>query len=391
MIPPDTFFGRAYNATLASPGTYSIPSRTRVAQIDATSAGVVLRLPDPDEFGNAVPSGGPWMVIQVTTTSVTLQDHNGAGSQTLAAGSTYTVVLDDGAWSRPTFPPATAAATPTLYAKVCGGGASGSEVADVSDFTVATEAWASGTSMPTARARAGGCAHAQRFYIAENWGGSAVAYKWGGSAWSALPNLSSAREGAMCDGLGGRVFMFGGDPGDLEILDCITDTWAAGESLPLLRTEGASSVVGFVDRIVLVTGEGEEQVNLFYHEPTGTYETIDYMLGALRRGLSAFTHDWKVYACGGKRFVDDVVTDAVDRFEPITRVWSSGGALPAERYEHAAFHVDPSAGYAAAGLDGSDVAQSDVYRVRDTTWATTSNPISTAHTYVGNQAGSGIR
>ena len=386
MISEERFYGGAQFITAGSGGSYAVYGDARVITVNATATGVIVQLPAPSDITNGALDGGPaFFVINAGTQTLTVRDDGGV-TFTIPSAGVEAVCFDSGVML------ATPTVAPTMTTEdaiIAGGGAAAAEVATVDRFTVSTETFAAEASMSNARAEGAAAACKQGFYIAQTRGGSNLAEKHRAGSWSALPNLSSAREDGVAEAMGSEAIFFGGDDSAAEALDTITDTWAARSALPLTRAEPASFAWPGGDRIIIVSGDDPAKIALAYHVPTDTFETLDPYSSTPRGDFTAFVHDGRGILAGGRDLLGAVVDD-VELFDLATRSWAAGTALPAARTEAGSWAVTDAAGYFGGGLDSASSAASAVYRLRGRSgsWATLGATLNRA--FITNQCAGGV-
>ncbi len=124
------------------------------------------------------------------------------------------------------------------------------------------DGWSRGPDMPTARNRAGACAHGGKVYVAGGYvrdeGNSRALERLDPVAgvWERLAPMPTARHGFALAAAGGKVYAMGGygDGGELdvvEVYDPATDAWEAGP--PLTRPRGFAAAA-VIDSAVYITG-----------------------------------------------------------------------------------------------------------------------------------------
>lgn len=154
---------------------------------------------------------------------------------------------------------------------VAGGGSSTTTASNVlHSYDPALNSWSTGATLPAARMLYAGVAVGGKYYVIGGGTSSSTylstiyAYDPVTDSWdTTLPNMSSARLGAMAGVIGGRIYVVGGRSAastfvsTMEIFDPATGTWSMGTSLP-----AAAGVTGWVqaaegvldDRFLVLAG-----------------------------------------------------------------------------------------------------------------------------------------
>ncbi|MGW8444314.1 Kelch repeat-containing protein [Paenibacillus sp. S33] len=236
------------------------------------------------------------------------------------------------------------------------GGSSGSNpYKDVQIYDPKNNIWASGSSMPTARAAATSVVYGNDIYVIGGYTGNAFSWTGGSSVnnvevYNTQTNTWSVKK-AMPQALGsltsvlykGKIYVFGGmttntlSVATVQVYDPASDSWSTKKLIP--NTIHGSSAVVYKDKIYLVAGRhidnnSNVSLNTFfeYDADNDNWSTKSNLLTA-RGGAQAVIYSNKVYAIAGKTEAGgrSYELNTVESFDFEQNKWSPEASLKQAR------------------------------------------------------------
>lgn len=398
MIPEEKFRGRARYVSQTSLGSYPLGGGYKIFTLNATVAGVAYNLPTADKITAAQHAdGGPVFVVfgASGTTDCELVAPISGSKFLVKAGSVIFVGYenDDAVIYSPTL---SAPAIHHYQGLIVGGtNAGGSGVALSQQFSHPAETWT--TRALPATTRSGGTATVRRdtAYHAGSAPtgtaiGTAIYATTRAGGWATLASAFSAQyEFPLAGAWQSNAFWWDGSgtAGGTR-LAVVTGALSSISVPPASRPLGAGVSLPARDRVLLIGGDPKLTPPWLYHAPSDTYETVDFYSGTNRRWGTGSIQNQKAWYIGGQDYTSPawVVEDAVDIFDPATRTWAAGDALPAPRTALGSIALGGSV-YACGGRDAAAVAQTTVSKHNGSSWVSAANPLSAALSDISNAGG----
>lgn len=212
--------------------------------------------------------------------------------------------------------------------------------------------------------------------------------------WMPKAPLPVGRAGPAVEGIGGKLYVVGGDIGSntgtatMVIYDAATDTWSSGAPMPSARNSMASGVINGKLYVAGgdIAGVGAPQDSLYAYDPATNTWATKASLPLPRRTAAASVIGDKMYVVGG---LEACCTSKPELqiYDSLTNSWSVGTPMPAGRNQLIAGAINGKL-YAVTGINaaGNGLAN-DAWEydpVSDTWTAVTAIP--TAR----NSAGAGV-
>ena len=202
-------------------------------------------------------------------------------------------------------------------------------------------------------------------------------YDMAADSWSAGPSASVARSELVGASAGGRHYAIGGRPAQstVEIFDPAINSWSAGPPMPTARRGlGAATI----RRRIFVEGGSTGatphsgiplSANEVFNTRTGTWRSRAPMPIPMMDVYATVAKGRKVYVFGG--FDGTSVSGAVQIFRPATNSWTLGAPMPTPR-SNAVAGVCGGRIFVIGGLDNAraNLAVNEAYDPATNSWDT---------------------
>lgn len=311
-------------------------------------------------------TGASTSVAPSSTTTYTLTATNAAGS--VEASATVTVLPRDSWRARAPMPtPRTSAAAAAVGWKiyVIGGQAAGGCVATVEEYDTRLDTWTRKADMPTAR-----CGLAAVELGGKIWavgGGSTPSYfadravmetydpatdTWAATA----PGMLTPRTYIAAAVASGRIYTLGGTNTDqtpggwwtVEQFDPASNQWSAAPSLVASRSmfaatsmSGTIYAIGGWGRLEPTSGLTPlSEVESYWPPSSMNKWWAETPMAHARIFPGAATVGSRIYALGGRAFLDPDVGTSVEEYDPTSRTWTERAPMPTGRSGLAAVAVN---------------------------------------------------
>ena len=198
-------------------------------------------------------------------------------------------------------------------------------------------------------------------------------------AWTLLPDMPTARAGAVVQLVGGRFHVAGGMNGSgsslrsMDIYDPTSASWSAGPAMSTYRDNPGSAAIG--GEMYVFGGRTRNVSGLADVNTLATAEVFDPVTQAWtgiatmptgRRAMSVVVVDGEALVLGGEATSTGGAFDANQAYDPVTDAWRSLPSMPVGRHGAGAGRIGNGVVVAGGGTTAgsSFTADVDVFRYR---------------------------
>ena len=198
-------------------------------------------------------------------------------------------------------------------------------------------------------------------------------------SWTTGAPMSAGRPGAASAAIGRKLYVAGGQGtfpynavSTLEIYDTVTDSWSIGAPLPIAVGQAVGAAINgkfYVSGGTRASG-GVDLLTaaLQIYDPANNSWSSGAAMLAPRVDASGSVVDGKLYVAGGHNTNYGIVTTP-EIYDPVLNVWTMGASEPFPRTDAIAAAIGSKLFVAGGVTGGSTIGTLEVYTPSEVTWS----------------------